>query len=1699
MTKPTSDWDKFRLLLWKNWVLQWNHKISLCLELFIPVIFALLLVLVRTLVVPEDEGITKYPPISINNLSLMSTDASSSQKIKFELAYSPENPLLDKLVKTAANDLKIHRLPMLPNLWSVNTSAHKNSDELELYLKQNNILSGVQFQDHLVNITEYPKHLDFALRFPSELRSSSQYTFIFNWLTNQLFPTFELPGPRNKDDVDGGIPSGYIREGFLPIQNAISRAFIKEASTEKITKLPEIVVQRYPYPEYLNDPLLQGLETMVSMIILLSYIYPVSYTIKSITLEKEKQLKEVMKIMGLKNWIHWAAWFVKGFVMIGFSATCIVTLCKIQWSHGVAVFTYSDWSVIWFFMLIYTTVTMFFCFMFATLFSRASTAAAVSGLLWFIFYIPFLFTENIYETLTLGSKLGLGLLSNTGMAFGMKLILQFEGKAEGLQWHNLFTPVSVDDTLTVGHIIIIMLVSSVMYLLICLYVEQIFPGDFGIPQKWYFPFTAKFWCGEPDYKRVMDSSSDRKKSVSGFEPEPNNKKVGLQINSLKKVFDKNKVAVNGVSMNMYEDEITVLLGHNGAGKTTTISMLTGMFPPTSGTAIVNGHDIRTNITSARQSMGFCPQHNVLFDDMSVRQHIIFFSRLKGVKGKEIDEEVEKYVKILQLENKMNVAAKKLSGGMKRKLSVGTALCGGTKVVLCDEPSSGMDPAARRQLWDLLQAEKNGRTILLTTHFMDEADVLGDRIAIMCDSELKCYGTSFFLKKRFGSGYILICVKKESCKSEDVTSLLQKYINGLKIESEIGAELTYNLPDEFSMNFEEMLTELDSRSDELGLNGYGISITSLEEVFMKVGAETNSPNHEEDEIVDTRTNNMITDVESVESDNPFSSDQARLLKGNNLLVNQWTAMFFKKYLYTIRNLPMLIIQIIMPIYFVFITIEVARTQATFRELKPLDINLKDYGDLSMTLMERVNISEEPDLMKISKEYESYVKQQTSSSNFEELSVGFEDYILNLYKSILVRVNTKYIAAATFYPQNITAWLNNQPLHTAPLTVNIIHNAMARAYLGSDYHISVTNSPLPYRPDSKFFQLLIGNSLGTQLSSNTCFCMCFVSSMYILFMIKERVSRSKLLQFVGGVKVWTFWLTQIIWDYFTYLVTALVFVGTIACFQEENFSTFSELGKYYLLLMIFGISVLPFTYLMANFFTEPAIGFGRISILNLFAGNALYIVIMVMKMPFLNTSEVAKALQWVFNIFPHYALASSMSKLSNNIATRKVCEEVCSLIPFKCDAEFLCKTMDRKECCLEPYFGWHEPGVLPEILYMLVCFAVLFSIVILYDFKIVFSNKKKPPQAAEEGYYDDDVENEKRRITEMNKEERERTNLVLDEVSKYYGKYLAVNSISLGVKHTECFGLLGVNGAGKTSTFKMMTGDENITSGNAYVKGINLRTNMNQVYKEIGYCPQFDALLDDLTGRETLKIFCLLRGIPSSKIHAIIEELSRAFGFKKHLDKRTKAYSGGNKRKLSTSIALIGGPSVVYLDEPTTGMDPAARRQLWNVICRIRDCGKSIVLTSHSMEECEALCTRLAIMVNGEFKCIGSTQHLKNKFSKGLILKIKIRKDTEPYRSVEEKPNSSTQMSTRNSIIEGDIEKLTAFINREFPEAVLKEHYQGILTYYIPLSSVKWSKIFGMMEKNRDSLNIEDYSISQTTLEQIFLEFAKFQREDPREIK
>lgn len=222
-----------------------------------------------------------------------------------------------------------------------------------------------------------------------------------------------------------------------------------------------------------------------------------------------------------------------------------------------------------------------------------------------------------------------------------------------------------------------------------------------------------------------------------------------------------------------------------------------------------------------------------------------------------------------------------------------------------------------------------------------------------------------------------------------------------------------------------------------------------------------------------------------------------------------------------------------------------------------------------------------------------------------------------------------------------------------------------------------------------------------------------------------------------------------------------------------------------------------------------------------------------------------------------------------------------------------------------------------------------------------------------------------------------------------------------------GLLGRNGAGKTTTFKMLTGEEAISDGDAWIEGISIRSHLLDAYTHFGYCPQFDAVLEELTGSEWLGIMAQIRGVPRENVAVLSQQLAYELGFEKHVAKRTSAMSGGNKRKLSMAVSLIGNPHVVYLDEPTTGMDPSAKRNVWAVVTQRRTQGASLVLTSHSMEECEALCTRLIILDKGRMEAMASSYRLKQKYSKtgSLVVQLKRQADEETVKRLKEELQSN----------------------------------------------------------------------------------------------
>jgi len=392
-------------------------------------------------------------------------------------------------------------------------------------------------------------------------------------------------------------------------------------------------------------------------------------------------------------------------------------------------------------------------------------------------------------------------------------------------------------------------------------------------------------------------------------------------------------------------------------------------------------------------------------------------------------------------------------------------------------------------------------------------------------------------------------------------------------------------------------------------------------------------------------------------------------------------------------------------------------------------------------------------------------------------------------------------------------------------------------------------------------------------------------------------------------------------------------------------------------------------------------------------------------------------------------------------------------------------------------------------------------------------------------------------------------------------------------------LGINGAGKTTTLSILSGEFPPTSGTGFIGGYDIRGDQSLIRRKIGYCPQFDALLELLTVEEHLYLYARIKGMGERSIPRVVRGIMSDMDLLDFANKAAGSLSGGNKRKLSVAIAMIGGPSIVFLDEPSTGMDPVARRFMWDVIANMstKEGKCSVILTTHSMEEAEALCSRIGIMVAGRLRCLGSGQHLKARHGSGYEVDIKIdsvpasavldaftllaRSSALPVGSFAEipthvatsfnakgkgpiykdeadaknvlinlslvrvdlqnlerlcgimgKPGRFSQIGPNRSgsalydmhMVTGDVqvasflewwiledlfENLAGFFTENFKKAKLVERSTlASCRYQVADEGLTLPQIFGVLEKSKKGLGIQEYSVGQTTLEQIFNQFA-----------
>jgi len=1096
---------------------------------------------------------------------------------------------------------------------------------------------------------------------------------------------------------------------------------------------------------------------------------------------------------------------------------------------------------------------------------------------------------------------------------------------------------------------------------LCWYCDNVLPSEWGSHQHplffvdpyFWFPGTFKKAGGSIEMKdannmndNVEASSKELLESIARGE--------GIQIASLRKSFNTTagiKHAVDGLDLDMYNNQITCLLGHNGAGKTTTIAMLTGLIDPTSGFAHVGGKDVQTQMANIRQDLGVCPQHDILYPDLTVREHLKLFATFKGMPSRNIGSKVEEMIAEVGLTEKADTQSKKLSGGMKRKLSVGIAFIGGSKIVLLDEPTSGMDPYSRRFTWNVIRKMKEGRTIILTTHFMDEADLLGDRIAIMADGKLRCAGSSLFLKQKFGVGYMMAIEKGKGFNEKKVKSMVKRAVPAVKILSNVGSEMTMQLPLSASENFQGLFESFDAEQKQLGIINYGVSVTTLEEVFLKVAHggdhDTHAVEKQKSDLSLRRksssarlsmdhgskgSSGSFRNMEISQEENPieFKSDSgngddydgtmdggakglnpANLKKldvNNNFgyFTRHITALLMKRMMYFVRDKKAWVFGFILPAAFVLLGMFVISILPSFFEQPALT--------LSMSLMNPGTDNPVP----YNKAGESVTTftgdwdpSSTTKNQYDYTFSGASCTIGSTHYPCAVPVDTSYLpgvipgideyemsdehkdwadlsdwflktrntTGGSRYggivsitngtdpnTNNITSIKDTSYLiatnvtafHSGPTFMMAIYQGIFKSMGWDDVTMSVTAHPLPATDR----QLLIQNVQNTMFPVLMILLgFPFIPAAFIMFVVREKENKSKHIQLVSGVTPHAFWMATWFFDFVSYQFPLWATVGILKAFSSAKQLTEGEnFDATILLLLGYGPAMAGFCYCLSFVFKSHSSAQIFVIFFSFLTGFLLGIASFVMAL-IESTQDINTKLLYLYRLIPGFNLGHGLLSIT---------------------AAPIITMIDNPDAT--SIYGAMHPLVAGEdIKWMTIeAFAYTFLAIIIeyiiatpslfaWIAKIIY---KTPPLASFEP--DNDVVGEEKRCRQeaerrLNLGQQGEDAILLDGVTKVYpGGKFAVKGVSVGIPYGECFGLLGINGAGKTTTLSILSGEFPPSGGSAWLAGKDILKSASEVRRLIGYCPQFDALFELMTGYEHLKMYARIKGIKEEDIEVCVQE-------------------------------------------------------------------------------------------------------------------------------------------------------------------------------------------------------------------------------------
>jgi ATP-binding cassette subfamily A (ABC1) protein 1 len=619
-------------------------------------------------------------------------------------------------------------------------------------------------------------------------------------------------------------------------------------------------------------------------------------------------------------------------------------------------------------------------------------------------------------------------------------------------------------------------------------------------------------------------------------------------------------------------------------------MLTGILAPSGGDAFFQGFSFKNNMKQIRQSLGLCFQHDVLYKELTVEEHLIFYARIKGYTGEQLNEVVQTKIKEVGLTEKRFVRSAALSGGMKRKLSVAISLLGDSSLVFLDEPTSGMDPYSRRSTWEILLNNRQNRVVVLTTHFMDEADILGDRIAIMAEGELRCCGSSLFLKNRYGAGYNFTLVKDEGCKEVKLIEFVSSKVPSARVLSNVGAEIAFQLPLDSSSCFASMFEQLDANLKEFGILQYGISVTTMEEVFIKVAEAHDEENQ--------HTLNKEVQGSIAPSKGSRTSSIAHL-SGFKMFLIHLQALLFKRFRVAKRDRRVLIFSAILPVILLFAGFALLKSSSLTKSDVKLPLNtakFKNEADMPIPFyceadddkwcsFTMENLFEGGKTQKFTTE-EMGVPPYTTNPSVFGIDYSFFSpnetfaYCLRFSDKVFQRahgldesheVNTSSTPVLGQYAgylihgsskDNIFGYnmfLNTTATHGGAIFKALMDESIYRFFasngtnkgMEAQYNLTVFQYPLPFTATTK---ALFGSFLSFTACLFIVIAFAFFPASIVVFLVKEKQveHNSKHQQLVSGVSIPAFWLSNYIWDLFTYILPFAAAIILIKTFDVSAFT-------------------------------------------------------------------------------------------------------------------------------------------------------------------------------------------------------------------------------------------------------------------------------------------------------------------------------------------------------------------------------------------------------------------------------------------------------------------------------------------------------------------------------------------------------------------